>query len=75
MGTGSVVLLAWRRSVNISNYINDALDQFKRDPADSDFQRGYLSCLLELARVFKLAPVTRDLLDQVNEEVETGDDD
>ena len=32
----------------IENDIREMLDQYLADPADSDFQRGYLACLLEI---------------------------
>jgi len=35
----------------VKDYIVDALHGFISDPADSDYQRGYLAALLELAEV------------------------
>jgi len=32
-------------------YLKEALDSFVKDPADSDYQRGYLACLLEMYEI------------------------
>ncbi len=32
------------------NYIKEALDSFERDPADSDYQKGYEAALKELKK-------------------------
>lgn len=33
-------------------YLRQALEGFKDDPADSDFQRGYEAAIREIAKVF-----------------------
>lgn len=37
---------------DVAGYLRDGLDAFARDPADSDFQRGYEAALEEMWRVF-----------------------
>lgn len=36
---------------NLEEYVKNALQSFRDDPADSDHQRGYQACLEEIARV------------------------
>jgi len=31
-------------------YLRGAIDSFKRDPADSDYQRGYQACLTNVTQ-------------------------
>jgi hypothetical protein len=38
--------------MQIKHYLQQALDGFKHDPADSDFQRGYLAALEEVAKMY-----------------------
>lgn len=37
----------------VYEYLNDAIKSFAGDPADSDFQRGYLAALIEMENYFK----------------------
>jgi hypothetical protein len=37
---------------NLETYLRTAIEGFRQDPPDSDFQRGYLGALEELQRVF-----------------------
>jgi hypothetical protein len=38
---------------DIVEYLDKALEQFKNDPADTDYQRGYEAALRELRRVIE----------------------
>jgi len=38
----------------IEDYIKMQLALFRNDPADSDFQKGFEACLLDIARQFKI---------------------
>lgn len=42
----------------IKDYVLLGIRGFVMDPPDSDYQRGYLSALLEIARQMKLGGVT-----------------
>lgn len=35
-------------------HLEESIDSFKNDPADTDFQRGYLAALKECKRVMKM---------------------
>ena len=37
--------------MNIEEYLEWAIASFERDPADSEFQRGYLAALEEVQKV------------------------
>jgi hypothetical protein len=37
------------RVENVEDYVREAIDLFLRDPADSDFQRGYFCALVNVA--------------------------
>tara|TARA_Y100001001_G_C8012723_1_gene310295 strand:- start:2051 stop:2224 length:174 start_codon:yes stop_codon:yes gene_type:complete len=36
--------------MDIEDYVEDALNSFKNDPADTDYQRGYRDCLVEIQK-------------------------
>jgi hypothetical protein len=37
---------------NLTDYLDEAMSGFEHDPPDSDFQRGYLAALREVAKTF-----------------------
>ena len=39
---------------SLDSYLRDAFERFHHDPADSNFQEGYLAGLLNVARIFHL---------------------
>lgn len=37
----------------LDSYLRQVFDEFAGDPADSDYQRGYLSAMIEIAKMFE----------------------
>ena len=37
--------------MNVEEYLKWAIASFERDPADSEFQKGYLAALIEVQKV------------------------
>jgi len=46
----------------IKDYLTEAFDLYRKDPPDTDFQKGYLAALLEVASEIGLEPYPEDLL-------------
>jgi hypothetical protein len=55
-------------------YVNKGIESFERDPADTDFQRGFLACLKALKSVFEtgsLPPVDPLIKNEITGSVKT----
>jgi hypothetical protein len=45
----------------LADYLQKTFDGYREDPAETDFQQGYLAALVELARVLEPQVKTADL--------------